>query len=316
MKLKTQKGIKNMRSLSPIDRSTNSLIVLAIIFLSVGCMKKPDHTPNYGPETAQSDIYSSLSNLVKPDIFSIQQNNFTYVEDTLSISTGGPEVTNQEGITITARYEDDSVFLVEGIRQYVKLTQSGYTSSKKAFTVGANKTEVASSSTSVSPLSVIPYVTETLLSQTISNTNNPLKSLVSQLKPMSLNSTLKTSESPTKITFHNLKETDVQIPVPFLVRNRPNCGGLSDCNFIQAKKLEFDQVRWTSATQGDRTRFRYIISGEIPPVMSFDDSSGDFMVTNELLACQQLWMDYQGQTVPITQCRELKDFNIGTATQQ
>lgn len=291
-------------------RSTKiMLLALALIGLTA-CMKKPDHTPNYGPESTVSEINSSLSNLESPDVYSIRVGNFTYIEETLSISTDGPEVTNQEGVTITAKTdssEDPSVYFLDGVHQFVRLTEAGYSSSKKAFTIGFRKPQ-----TNPATFSAPNVLMQQVLSQSLAPTNNPLAALTKQVIPFSLQASVRTNAEKQKITFHNFKESTVQIPVPLLVRNRPNCGGLADCNFIQAKKLEFDQVRWTSDTQGDRTRYRYLISNEVPPILSFDESTGDLSLTNELLSCAQLWMNYQGQTVPVTQCRELKDFNLGS----
>ncbi|MCS6837858.1 MAG: hypothetical protein NZ480_03330, partial [Bdellovibrionaceae bacterium] len=101
-------------------------------------------------------------------------------------------------------------------------------------------------------------------------------------------------------SYFNLKVRKLLYPTPTLVRQRPNCGGLSPCqDTIEAQEIRFDQVRWESRG-GDKTSFQIIYSNQVP------------YLANRLKICIESKIDYQGNRIKIQQCEEVEDFNKGS----
>lgn len=115
-------------------------------------------------------------------------------------------------------------------------------------------------------------------------------------------------ESTQKITYHHLSFEETEFPTPELVKSRSDCGGLKtesgQCvGFLKAMIVSYDRVVWENEKRGTKTHVQTITSPDVP------------YFSNKLQTCQQTWVDYQGRVVPVSLCKEIKDFKFGESSQ-
>jgi hypothetical protein len=106
------------------------------------------------------------------------------------------------------------------------------------------------------------------------------------------------------------------MPVPVLVKSKPDCGGVKDCDKgLRYTKVTFDQVVWDSEDHGTRTKYTITYSPDIPThIMDWSHPEGIYP-TNQFQFCAQTWIEIdngtQKQVVPVQQCANMRDFQFG-----
>lgn len=252
-----------------------------LLFGVVGCMKKPDHTPDYGPEVPFSKIEEALDELGVSDPMTIEAGEFAYVERTQVLDNSSPFLTLQRADTITEKTETSTQYVFKIVTELNEWIDGAMRSSKTESTATLDKPDLNAAGRTAPRQGVKPYDNQTRIS-------------IRSLGPSS-------EEDEGDYTFHNLKKEVSLVPIPELVQQRPDCGGLSDCTkSLRALEVSFDRVDWSKSEQGDRTAFKFIVSPDVPYFAS------------QLLGCAQAWIDIEGRLYPLLQCEEIRDFKFGT----
>ncbi len=274
---------------------------LAISVLALNaCMQKPDPKPNYGPESNPDSINQAFAEFTN-DPSTINKGEFVYLESTFQIASLPPKLSFQLGETVTNKVENSTGWVLTIVQENVMQENEKPVVSKteRRACVPRIKTEDCQVEVFNNPNNQSNQFPQSL--------NFRLNKNISSPKPIKIKEFLQTlvSEKPIKptaqrISYHNLIKEDVTFPLPNLVRLRSNCGGLARCQNLRAMSVSVDKVIWESDEKGTKTTFRFIWSPDAPYFAS------------QLLGCAQTWMDIQGQTAPVTQCEEVKDFTFGT----
>lgn len=212
---------------------TKSLRAATLISLTVamnfGCMKKPSHQADYGPEIEVSAVNQALTELVGSFVApaSIKVGEFHYSETTLSYNATPPEVIGQFGITVAGIREESQKYVVT-----VRTEKSVYKDGKL----------------------VRDPLTEGEFCEPKPGTEGACGTAVSA-----------TEAAPAqRITFHNLKKETIDYPVPGLVRFRVNCGGIPNCDTIRARVVSYDKVVWDNQESGTKRSYRIVASADTP----------------------------------------------------
>lgn len=272
-----------------------AILLPVIVFGFLGCMKKPDHTPDFGPEVTWEDIQKTAVNDMPPDPLNMKEGQYTSIDVTQAIDTQVPITLSQRLDHVLKRTDTESEALLE-------------------FEVKSN--ELDASGTWKQSIDYPKLTMEK--TTTTANSVDKSQPQSSKIGAMSLKA-LKASdeEAPVKITYHNLKREDGFMPVPILVKNRPDCGGVKDCDRgLRFMRLSFDRVVWENDTKGTKTAYRITYSPDIPTYVSdWNDPEGLFP-SNQFQFCYQTWMEFtsgsQTQVVPVQQCADMRDFQHGS----
>ena len=128
-------------------------------------------------------------------------------------------------------------------------------------------------------------------------------------------------QSPTKVTYHNLKREDGYMPVPLLVKNHQDgkCGGVQNCDKgLRYVRVSFDRVIWDRPDKGIKTAFTFTYSADIPTYIADWDSPSSMAPSNQIQSCAKTWMEIESgsmtQVIPIQQCADIRDFQHGSTT--
>jgi hypothetical protein len=260
-------------------------LLFGLFLLATACMKKPESKPNYGLETTPDAINQAFAELTS-DPSLINKGEFVYAETTIQIATLPPKLSMQLGETVTNKTASPSGWTLTIVQEQVLQDGDIPVTSKteRRACVPKDKTGeciVTYNQKTINPLSKKPAL----------KVKDFLSAMASQ-KPA--------QSQKQRVTYHNLIKESVQFPLPNLVRLRSNCGGLAKCQNLRATSVSVDKVIWENETSGTKTTYRFIWSPDAP------------FFASQLLGCAQTWMDLQGQTAPVTQCEEVKDFTFGT----
>lgn len=264
-------------------------ICLPVLMIAlVGCMEKPSHAPDYGPEIAVQDVNDALLALGESDPETVMPGEFRYYVLTQSIDQGAFAITFDIGRTVTAvRNRPENTYVemdyIDQIREFKP--DQVVTSSEQAAGMRFPK------------LSAPPELS--------------LKALQEKIRVSSSKQMHPTSEGP-RVSYHNLRSDRGIIPIPEGVRARADCGGLPRaicaCNqglcdgFLRVNRVSFDEVVWESSDRGKKTSYSVVVSAEAP------------YFSQQISLCIQQWIDFAGRVVPVTQCQDVKDFRFGTSS--
>lgn len=300
------------------------LIWTNIFFL--GCMKKPDLKPDYGPEVAINQIQNAVSESSFSDPTLIYKDQYVSLDQIQVIDTQMPMTVYQRLDQVTNRLEDSSYYYLsfhvhqnelesggtfkESQQDYNNLVLAKPENSQTQ-TVEINKAPVASEAITKS---------EAHISGLISGLNNDQVVTKQIYQPASVKAIKKMDNSSTvRITYHNLSKTTATIPVPSIVRQKPNCGGVKECDKgLRLYIVSFDRVVWNADDHGIKTNYRFTYSPDIPTYVHDWDDMGGLYFTNQYETCMQTWLEVtqqsQTQVVPVRQCIGVSDFKFGTVT--
>ncbi len=274
-----------------------AILAPVILFAFLGCMQKPDHTPDYGPQVAMEDIQKAVFDNVPPNPLGMKLDQYVSIDLTQVIDTRPPVTLSQKMDKIVA-YDPTTnpseikwTFLVDTN----ELNENGvWQNSKQYYDLVYQKDSQKSLS----------------FSQDIRAT--PSKMTAYTLKALAAEDATK----PVKVTYHNLQREDGYMPVPLLVQNRPDCGGVKDCTKgLRFIRISFDRVIWDTEVHGTKTSFRVTHSPDIPTyLVGWGDPEG-LSFSNQFQFCMQTWLELsegqQKQVVPVQQCADMRDFQFG-----
>lgn len=260
---------------------------LTLVFLA-GCLKMPEAKVDFGSEFSLKSVEAALGQMKTTSPLNIQKGEFVYTETSLRIENQPSEVTRQEAMTVVDRKDSDSEIFLAVVRNLVEGSQGNSKPSKTEIQV------------------VVPKNPK----RTIAAATLGLAQTDSAFKPFSFIHALQSPSfsmkaSQRRVSFHNLKTSNIQIPVPLLVQIRENCGGLGPVRCsegLSAVRVSLDQVVW-DGNSASRTSFIWITSPDVP------------YLSGQILSCARSLIPYQGARYNILQCDEVKDFVVGTAAQ-
>lgn len=271
-----------------------AILLPVLLFGFIGCMKKPDHTPNYGPEVTWEDIQKAAINDMPPDPMQMKEGQYTSIDITQTIDVQMP-------MTLSQRLD-----------RILKRTDTT-TEANLEFEVKLNELD-ASGTWKQS----IDYPKLSILKDSAQSTVQNVQAKSAKIGAMSLKALKATDQqTPVKVTYHNLEREDGFMPVPILVQNQPDCGGLKDCaKGLRYMRLSFDRVVWETDAKGTKTAYRITFSPDIPTyVADWNDPEG-LAPSNQFQFCFQTWLEIQNgsqtQVVPVQQCADMRDFQHGT----
>lgn len=293
----------------------------AVAFLPLACMKETELVADFGPEVT-TEGFRKLVKPEPPTFESVRANEFGYAVRETFVD-GRPFAINYRwGFTVTSRTELSDRYIV-GLNHELREYSGGQekTSTKKG------EIAVGKSVPPPTPASVTAshYPTRESARRALADTSpqHPkAKSSLVSFSPLSLfaRNSLQALEAPIRRTMHNLSFTKGTFPIPEFVKQRANCGGLSasvcSSGVLKAFHLTYDEVEWT-ATGGQKYSISRVYSSEIPFFASIDSplvltSDIDYFYPGVIQACIKTDMPYNGVTIQITQCDEIKDFTFGT----
>lgn len=300
----------------------NLLIYLLCTFAAIAfssCMKKPDHTPDFGPEASIDEINASLKidMPMMPETIAFGQ---TSSLDWYQV------VDTRDPITFYQRADKVTAFAD-------LTTASGDSRYCWEFTVKADQRDDSGMwKTSIDKFGPLAYPSSdtTDCSGMAPNVVSLNKLLTFQiradigLKPLTLTD-LKQSDSTktVKTTYHKLKREDTMIPVPQAVAANPNwCGTNPDrggktraCKKeLRIVRLSFDRVEWPDNEKPFKVSYKMSFSSDVPTYIS-DWNVGSLILSNQIESCYQFWKEFKNgevtQNVPIRVCKELVSFQFG-----
>lgn len=289
------------------------LLLPVVAIAASGCMKEPELKADFGPEITSADFSNKLAEIEGPDPYTIKKNEYAYFIRSTVLQDQIYQLDKRWAYTVTNKTEDanDHIFsFVKETREYIgdqeKISQN---QSEVRLTKRSTNTSSIATPVSMSPLSLAAGVQSSLDIQRLRFRPSETRTIpivqMSTLTPFAFR-----PASNEKVTFHNLKLEQTHVPVPDFVRQRANCGGLTNekCRAaLKAYVMTFDQVQWTG-TEGQRYSVLWIFSPDIPYFGStmFPSPAG------VLKSCGTTQVPYEGQRVKVTQCDEIKDFTFGS----
>jgi len=219
------------------------ILLPAFIFLVVGCMKVPDLNKEFGPEFTAEQVnqkmletqYEATSKTVNQ----IKVGEFSYYVKTNQIENLFPVVFKQEADTITAKNATSNRIKYTITHQVTELQDSG-----QLKPLPATQSTVC--------LELVPNGCDGVSSLSITDPSFGVHS--DKLSDLSWKTLVKRAqENPIRWTFHNLKKSYSNFPVPELVMLRTDCGKRDLKNKkcedpLETIEISFDQVDWTSET--------------------------------------------------------------------
>jgi hypothetical protein len=279
------------------------LITVAALGLT-SCMKKPDHTPDYGPEVEFTEIQKAANFDMPIAPETIKKGQRVSIDVYQVIDVQSPTTLWQRSDEVSDSTEDAGAYHWTFNVQLRERDEAGQwkVSEQPYGPFCWEKVEDNGACTSTQ-------------SQSFATTSSakPSKSFkaytLEGMREMDV-------QKPYKVTYHNLKREDGFLPVPQVVSNRPDCGGVKNCSQgLRYVRISFDIVEWTSETEGTRTNARFTYSSDIPTYI-YDWVPGRVYFTNMVENCQQTWVeikdDTHTQVVPVRECMEIRDFQFGS----
>ncbi len=275
-----------------------SLAILMFISLSLGasCMKKPDLAdsdgPPVAPEAVQDALLKAWGNSNANDI---QQNEFSYVEKEIGISEMPVQVVLQDSKTV-AQITDPStdptlrvIRILHQIREFTSDNQSKLSSREDELKIkkpGASSLDALNS-----------FKNQIEATATDAFLPYPEDLMIEALSLCVMNG------EGFKSTCHNLKAWETVEEPPPLVRQRPGCEGLRNCQ-LRKKVISYDWiVEYTDAETNTKVRQKLIYTIKISPDVPHLSRVTDY--------CYQGLGSHQGQKFPATFCQTVKNFIRG-----
>ncbi len=284
----------------------------------LGCMKQPDLKPDFGPEITKESW--AVAKPEPPKFDSVQSNEYAYATRETWVEGRPYAINNRWAFTITSRSEQSDRYMISVVNELREYSQGEEKVSTRKADIGVAKTMAAPTAQSVTSAH---YPTEKSARKALADTapvHPSAKSSLISMSPFSLfaRASLRTLEESPRITLHNLKFTKGSYPVPDFVKQRPNCGGLPTdiCKgALKAYYLSFDQVNW-SENGGQKYHMTRVYSSDVP---FFASTLSPLVLTSEIdyfypgvvQACVTTDLPYNGVTIQLTQCDEIKDFTFG-----
>jgi len=266
---------------------------LALCFISMGCMKTPNHDVDYGPEVQPKEVQLALDDLGAPDPFTIEKGEYAAYSYFQTVDVSFPRLVKQESVEVSQKAEDESSIFFQVISKTRTFGSDGsYKEEARLDTPALKKKPSSTQSMQTKTFELVTF-----------QTNSGFKSF--NLIPFS-------EDMPRRKTFHNLVKERSTMSIPSEVLSSKNCGNTQLCkcdadglnckpkNDLRSTSVTVDLVIWDSDTKGTKTRIKYVTSPDVP------------YFSNLLQNCWQEWIEIENRVVPVTVCKELKNFRSGT----
>lgn len=285
-----------------------AILAPVIVFGFLGCMKKPDHTPDYGPEVTFAQIQEAWENDMPPETLTMRKGQYVSIDVVQVIDHQAPVLLSQRLDEITDRAD-----VVGGPSQDQTLAVSW------DFSVVRNDLQADNTwkQSKDYPRLELDLSEADVQSFAAKATGTPAKGIYTLSGLRTLD-----NETPLKITYHNLKREDGFMPVPVDVKNQADgdCGGLANCDRgLRYMQISFDRVVWDRPDKGIKTTYKISYSADIPTYIFDWSNPDDIYPTNQLQFCAQTWLELesgsQTQIIPVLQCANMRDFQHGKCTQ-
>lgn len=269
-----------MRNFSLRRSRTGLLALLSLIYMQTSCLEAEEKPVNFGPEVPVSEIMKKMAEpMGKMDHSQIGKNEKSEVTEVI-FATNNPDDRYVYGIQtkeVTAKQE-----LSDRFRYTLKVTTT-YWENKEPKTKEEMKYED------------FPKFAE--LDYEDHNVNLAAYSLSNTLK---LSVALQGSETPAKVTFHDLEAVDKDgWDLPAKVKNKTNCTTPATCT-LNVRIITVVAVKWVPG-KPEKHNLTFVVSGQTPfhsKILAQCDTSNLQTEKGPLLA---------------TSCSNITDFDAGTA---
>jgi hypothetical protein len=260
--------------------SVLAVAVPALFFVLAGCMKKPEHKPDYGPEVPVAEVAAAIGELQTVDPENIQVGEYVNYTVIQQLGTGNPVVAGQVSYTLLSKVDEGDRYL---------------------FTFNERIEDRSFEPPRISDSPPIPLY---LMKQTQALSIAGFQKLVPASESFNiLNYKLGTfrpmTEAASRFTYHKLQTETGFMPIPQAVKDSPNCGGLARCDRdLRTQTVAYDEVEWVSESLGNRTSFRITISPDVP------------YLSYKVRQCDQAFYPRKGADIGLTVCREATNFKF------
>lgn len=293
------------------------------IFFSTSCMKKPDHTPDYGPEVPLSEIQKASNTGMPaiPDV--IKKDQKISIDWYRVIQTNSP---------ITFFQRADQVTLSQS-----KVSSDGGPGFCWSFSVKQRQLDFGTNTwkEAIDLFGPLAYPSAQLTDCT-SPAPAELKinsllgiDLSSPVKPMDLRGfTIKglaaeaqAAEPTVHYTYHKLVREEGTMPLlPALTQNPGWCARFDSSGKplcpqqLRFVRIGFDRVTHKDGQKDIKVTYRFTYSSDVPTYI-YDWQPGEIFLTNQLESCIQMWVEVKDgdnvQNVPMRECMEVTDYQFG-----
>ncbi len=268
-----------------------AILIPILVFGFLGCMKKPETKPDYGPTVSLTQINKAVSQSTPVAPLTIKKGQFVSIDFTQVIDT--------QGITVLAQRLDEVLTAAD---QPTAVNWSFRVTLREYFPNGTSKSSVQTYN--------LAYQKAVPATAPQSGTVASLGEVQKFSAPLSLSSLAKADASvPTKITYHNLVQEEG-------ILKDGACIGSLCRNGLRYLKVSFDRVIWEDEERGTKTKFSIIYSPDVPTYISDWAIPEEMYLSNQVQFCTQTWIEItngnQKQSVPVKQCSEMRDFLFGT----
>lgn len=294
------------------------LMILATAVAAGGCMKEPELKADFGPEVSSREFSQKLNEIEGPNPYSIKKDEYAYFIRSTVLQNQIYQLDKRWAYTVTNKTEDARDYIFTYVKETRELVGDQEKISQNQSEVRLAKQQAQQQPTQFQSLTKLGSVFSPLnldfgFARRLSLSQFQFRPTVFRTAPIVQMSTLTPfADRPAaegRVTFHNLKLEQTNIPVPEFVQQRADCGGLTPdkCRgALKAYVMTFDQVQW-DGNEGQRYSVLWVFSPDVPYFGStmFPSPAGVFK------SCGTTQVPFQGQRVKVTQCDEIKDFTFG-----
>lgn len=316
-----------------LSLKTNPSIFLgtALLLLSSlsSCMKKPDHTPDYGPEVPLSEIQKASNTGIPalPDV--IQKNQKISIDWFRVIQTNSPITFYQRADTVTL---SNAVTSSDGgpgfcwdfyvYQRQLDFNTNVWKEAKDTFSLAYPSPKLTNCTHAVPNASGSPEVNlAQALDFQLMNRPSLAPSGIRALTVQGLAFEAQAADPDIKYTYHKLIRETGEIPLlPALSQNPGWCGrydgnGQPLCpQQLKYVRIGFDRVTHRSGDKDVKVTYRFTYSSDVPTYI-YDWQPGEIFLTNQLESCVQMWVDVKegdnSQNIPLRECMQVTDFQFG-----
>ncbi len=263
-----------------------ALSVPFVLTLLMSCMKAEEEKADFGPEIPASSIDLALSKAIH------------------NADLSGTAVGQFLSYSVTRRLENEETTINLGgtrVSVFDKVCDPVDCSAKLTFTLKIEKTTRLADNTFEVRQSEEPLILRKGPIAPASFGPTPGKLSAASLAQHRVGALAK---KPTRVSFHRLRESDGNMDVPAVIKNKPGCGGLSPCE-LPVHYVQFDMVQWFSDETYQKISLDFAFSLKTPYLPfgeDFDQLNG-VLVTD----CRATQIPVEGRTVYLRDCMSLED---------
>jgi hypothetical protein len=272
-----------------------ALLAPFLIFALTGCDLRTEGEPiDYGAVVPFSEISDAINEGVK-DIDPRQTKKGAFVHYSTKQYLAAGKVVNilsDTGLTVTERTETAQGVILTLIEKRFTYGAPGEPMKEQAREFTLDFGNESTSSAASKPL-------HQALHQTLAEGHGPMKP---------------TAEG-TRVTFHNLVTSSVEVAAPKAVQTQPNCLGLPNCK-VTLHNVSFDQVTWLDEGP-QRIHFDFYVSPNVPQISGFNMSPVLPFYQGLYKSCITLMIpigDGRSKTL-LSECQEVENFRLESPPQ-